>query len=80
MSSSTGAWIAQVDLAYLAQKLAIEYEGDHHRTDAGQWAKDVDRIERLQAAGWRVIRVTRADLDDRPHQTIARVRNALAAR
>lgn len=75
-----GVWIAQVDLAYPRQRLAIEYEGDHHRTAADQWATDIDRVERLHAAGWRVIRVTRADLADRPHEVVARVRNALAHR
>lgn len=64
-----GVWIAQVDLAYPRQRLAVEYEGDHHRTAADQWATDIDRVERLHAAGWRVIRVTRADLIDRGCRT-----------
>lgn len=75
-----GLWLAQVDLAYPAQRVAIEYEGDHHRTDPEQWYEDIARVERLIAAGWRVIRVTRADLRERPHAVATRVRRALGGR
>lgn len=72
-----GAWLAQVDLAYPRHKVAMEYEGDHHRTDPRQWAVDIQRVERLAEAGWRVIRVTREDIFVQPSQFVARVRRAL---
>lgn len=48
------------DLGYPKVKLALEYEGDHHRTSAGQWAADIDRVNALKAAGWTVLRVTKS--------------------
>lgn len=72
-----GIWLAQVDLAYPERKVAMEYEGDHHRTDARQWAIDIQRADRLVEAGWRVIRVTREDIFVHPASFVARVRRAL---
>ncbi|MCS5716680.1 hypothetical protein N1027_00845 [Herbiconiux sp. CPCC 205763] len=57
-----GHFVARVDLAYPERRIAIEYEGDHHRTDKAQWRKDIIRMRRLHALGWTVIRVTQADL------------------
>ncbi|MCU4296129.1 hypothetical protein D3I60_03355 [Brevibacterium permense] len=48
------------DLGYPKVKLALEYEGDHHRTSEGQWAADIDRVNALKAAGWTVLRVTKS--------------------
>ena len=73
-------FLGEVDLLYRAQKVVIEYEGDYHRTDKAKWRSDVVRYERMQDAGYRVIRVTADDLEDRPAETVARVRAALAAR
>lgn len=72
-----GSWLAQVDLAYPERKVAMEYEGDHHRTDARQWALDIQRADRLVEAGWRVIRVTREDIFVQPAPFVARVRRAV---
>jgi hypothetical protein len=52
--------IAEVDLLYDAYRIAVEYEGDHHRTDRWQWSVDIERAEALAAAGYAVIRVTAA--------------------
>jgi len=50
------------DLSLPDSRLAFEYEGDGHRSDRRQWALDIQRRELLEAAGWRVMRVTAADL------------------
>ncbi len=75
-----GDFVACVDLAYPGQKIAIEYEGEHHLRDAGQWAKDIARYEALAAAGWFVIRVTKADVFDARSDLVRRVRHALRSR
>lgn len=75
-----GEFIGCVDLAYPELKIAIEYEGDHHRTDVATWNRDLAKHDALQAAGWRVIRVSRAMLFTRPHELVARVRGALTQR
>ena len=74
-----GRFIGTPDLAYVDAKLAIEYEGDVHRMDLRTFRNDIERRERFEDAGWRVIRVT----GDHLHNPIAlqnRVRRALAAR
>lgn len=75
-----GLYFGAVDLVYRHQKIAIEYEGEHHRLSAEQWARDIARYDRLRAEGWIVIRVTKVDLFDRPYEVAARVRAALRAR
>lgn len=71
-----GRFIGRVDMAYPAEKVAIEYEGSQHLVDPVQWARDIRRYERLHAAGWVVIRVVAADLEA-PRALAARVRTAL---
>jgi hypothetical protein len=52
-----GALVAVVDLGWEDLKIALEYEGDHHRTDRGQLRRDIERYEALHAMGWITIRV-----------------------
>lgn len=52
-----------VDLAYPEHRVAIEYEGDHHRSPE-QFRRDLRRIERLHDSGWIVIRATADDVPD----------------
>ncbi|KRE21591.1 hypothetical protein [Agromyces sp. Soil535] len=52
-----------VDLAYPDQRIAMEYEGDHHRAPE-QFRRDIARYERLQDIGWIVVRVTADDVPD----------------
>jgi len=55
-----GVVVAHGDLVWRDARLIVEYDGDHHRTDREQWSIDIDRIGRLQALGWTVIRVDAA--------------------
>lgn len=47
------------DLGYENARLALEYEGDHHRSSPTQWARDIERDEAMRDAGWTVLKVTR---------------------
>lgn len=69
-------FVARVDLAYPDRRLAIEYDGAWHG-EAGQFARDRQRLNRLGAAGWRVVHVTADDLHT--GAAVALVRAALAA-
>lgn len=80
VTDASGRFLGEADLVYRGRRVVIEYEGDYHRTDKKQWRKDIVRYERMQDAGWRVIRVTADDVRLRPDETVARVRAALAAR
>jgi very-short-patch-repair endonuclease len=72
---SDGEFVARVDLAFPEQRVAVEYDGTWHG-ERGQFAKDRRRLNRLVAAGWRVLHVTAADLID-PVALVARVRALL---
>jgi hypothetical protein len=56
-------FLGRVDLAWPQHRLVVEYEGAHH-FDELQIRRDDRRYERLVAAGWRVIRLSAADLRD----------------
>lgn len=75
-----GNFLGCVDLAYPELKIAIEYEGDHHRVDRRAWNRDLANHDALHAAGWRVIRVSRAMLFGEPEGVVARVRAAIRSR
>ncbi len=68
-------FVARVDFAWPEQKVALEYDGLWHAAPE-QFARDRRRLNRLQAAGWRVVFVTAADLG-RPGELIARIAAAL---
>lgn len=72
-------FVARTDLAYPELKIAIEYEGDGHRTSAEQWRRDIRRQRELEALGWIVIRLTQDDLND-ADALIRRIRGAIASR
>jgi very-short-patch-repair endonuclease len=60
------------DLAYPEHRLAIEYEGDGHRSRK-EWERDIERRELLAEAGWRTVQVTSTHLRD-PRGLVSRVR------
>ncbi|WP_146080319.1 endonuclease domain-containing protein [Pseudoclavibacter sp. RFBG4] len=70
---------ARIDLAYVRERIAIEFEGEGHFEDAVSARRDLTRTEALQRAGWRVIRVTEADLKS-PRRLLESIRRALAER
>ncbi|WP_166866356.1 endonuclease domain-containing protein [Salinibacterium sp. ZJ70] len=53
---------ARIDLAFEDQRVGVEYEGDHHRVERGQWGHDLRRMSALEDAGWSMIRATGDDL------------------
>lgn len=71
-----GRAFAFLDMGWPDRMLALEYEGDHHRTDRVQFARDIARYEMLQQLGWTIVRVT---TEHSPAYVRARVRRAWAA-
>ncbi len=55
-----GRQVAKVDLGWPEHRLAVEYDGLWH-AEPEQFGKDRARLNRLTAAGWRVVLVTAAD-------------------
>lgn len=69
-------FLARVDLIYLAYRVIVEYDGDHHRIDRRQRERDIERREALEREGWRVIVVTAQSMRH-PQQVVRRVHRAL---
>lgn len=74
---AVGKAIAYLDMGWPEFKIAVEYDGEHHRTRRSQYSWDIRRSEMLQRRGWIVIRVT---ADDSEADIVRRVRDALARR
>lgn len=75
--AADGSVAAHGDLVYPAARLVIEYDGDHHRTDERQYHIDVDRLWRIQALGWKVLRINKTHLTAGAAEAVRRVADAL---
>lgn len=72
----------RLDLSYPELRLAFEFDGAHHRT-ADRARHDLDRQQRLAAAGWRIVRFPAATVLGRPDvvaAVVARERRAALRR
>jgi hypothetical protein len=71
-----GEFVGRVDMGWAEWKIGVEYDGPQHWTDPDQHARDIDRLAKLAAQGWVIIRLSRDHLRYRPHVFLARVRDA----
>jgi hypothetical protein len=69
--------IGVLDMGWEKYKVAVEYDGDHHRSDRRQYARDQWRLRRLEELGWIIVRVI---AEDKPEDVVRRVREALGRR
>lgn len=72
-----GRLVAYLDMGWEEPMVALEYDGEQHRTDRRQYVKDIRRAETVGGLGWIVIRVIN---EDRPSVIVQRARDALALR
>jgi hypothetical protein len=72
-----GRPVAYLDMGWPELMIAVEYDGDQHRTDRAQYVKDIRRLDMLRERGWLVIRVV---AEDRQADVIRRVQRAWNAR
>lgn len=77
MLGVNGMPVAYLDMGWERYMVAVEYDGDHHRSDRQQYVKDIRRGEMLERMGWIVIRVV---AEDRRVDILRRVTAALAER
>jgi hypothetical protein len=66
--------VGALDMGWRRRMVAVEYDGDHHRSDRRIYVKDQRRLRRMEAAGWAVVRVI---AEDRPADIVERVDCAL---
>ncbi|MDJ0335938.1 hypothetical protein QMG83_11945 [Salinibacterium sp. G-O1] len=74
-----GYFVGTPDLAYVEQKVAIEYQGSGHWLDRDVFEDDIIRRELFERAGWKVILVTAPRLRQ-PAQLAAEVAAVLRER
>ena len=71
-------WIeAYLDMGWEDIMVAVEYDGDQHRSSRYQYVKDIRRLETLERLGWIVVRVV---AEDHPLDVVRRVGQARASR
>lgn len=75
-----GLPIARGDLVYRTYKVLVEYDGGQHQEDSWQYYSDIDRLDRLAEAGWRVIRVNKTHRGARLEEALQAIRRALVER
>ncbi len=68
-----GWLVGYLDMGWRGIKLAVEYDGDQHRTDRRQYVRDIRRLPLMESLGWEVVRVVK---EDRPAEVLQRVRAA----
>jgi len=74
-----GRFVAMPDLKWEEFKVALEYQGEHHR-GRKQFRADISRLEKLIDAGWLVVQVTAAELYGNPRVIVERVAARLRSR
>jgi very-short-patch-repair endonuclease len=62
ISDPRGRFVARVDLALPAARIAIEYDSKQEHSDEFQLARDAHRRNRITAAGWRVFSARHRDV------------------
>jgi len=72
-----GVPVAYLDMGWVYYGVAVEYDGDHHRTERHQYVKDIQRLEMLERMGWIIVRVV---AEHHPADILRRVRAAIADR
>jgi len=77
---AAGALLGITELVYPGQRVAVEVEGDHHRTSRTQWERDIDKYSSYAAEGWEVVRLTSKHIRGRQPTAVSIVRGALVRR
>lgn len=66
------------EFAYPECRTVVEIEGDHHRRDRAQWARDLQKYADYADAGWEVVRLSARDV--RGRTGVERLARALTRR
>lgn len=69
-----------VDIAFPAQKVAIEVDGWAFHVDQAAFQRDRARQNRISLNGWQVLRFTWLDLTEHPERVIAEIAAAIRRR
>jgi hypothetical protein len=72
-----GRLVRMADMGWEEFMVVSEYDGDQHRTNRGQYTKDIRSLRTARKLGWIVDQVIKEDGDD---DIVERARTALASR
>jgi hypothetical protein len=72
-----GRLVRMADMGWEEFMVVSEYDGDQHRTDRRQYAKDIRSLRKARSLGWIVDQVIK---EDRPTDIVERARTALMSR
>lgn len=75
-----GSRYRQLDLAYVALRLAIEFDGRHHIRREAQWDGDILRREEIEGLEWRFVIITSSAMFGEPLQVLSSVGDAVQLR
>jgi very-short-patch-repair endonuclease len=70
-------WLGEIDFAYPRERIAIEAHGYHLHSMRPVWENDQRRENELISAGWRVLKATHSQLEERPQSFIEALRSLL---
>ncbi|BDZ50385.1 hypothetical protein GCM10025867_26260 [Frondihabitans sucicola] len=59
---ASGAFVARPDMVFGRERVCVEYDGDHHRTDRSTYRDDKRRREALADDDWHTLYVSDDDL------------------
>ncbi|WP_176883499.1 DUF559 domain-containing protein [Nocardioides sp. YR527] len=68
------------DMCWPAIKLIVEYDGRQHVERQEQWESDIDRREKIDDDGWRILVFIAKDVYNTPGNTLNRIHRQLLAR
>ena len=77
--NTRGEFLGCSEIAYPRLRVAVEYEGDHHRVTTRQWNRDIEKYSAYAAAGWHTLRVTASLLYRYQHELRTRTEALLGA-
>jgi hypothetical protein len=75
---SAGGWVHEVDCVWRRERVGLELDGRATHATVRAFERDRERDRRLQAAGWRIVRVTWRQLRDQPAAVAADIRSLLS--
>jgi len=77
---SSGTRLGISDGAYPVLRIALEVEGDHHRSRRAQWNRDIEKYAAYSTVDWEAVRVTSTHVRGRDARAPQMVRAALLRR
>lgn len=77
LATPGGRFVARLDIAYPAYRVAVEHDGRIHAFDERQFARDADRWDDIRGQSWTHVRILSHHMRPDPRIAVHRVTEAL---